>query len=50
MKLTKNGMILELDNPIQIEAFRSSGYTEVREPETAPKPEVKPKTTRKKKD
>lgn len=49
MKLIKDGNSIELDNPIQVDAFISSGYIEVKEQETpAPKPEKK--TTRKKKD
>ena len=49
MKLTKNGVVLEIDNPIHIDAFKSSGWAE--EPETAPKPDkVVKKPTRKKKD
>ena len=46
MKLIKDGNTIELDNPIQIDAFISSGW--VKEPETAPKPETK--KPRKKKD
>lgn len=52
MKLEKNGNVIELDNPIHIDAFKTSGYTEVMEQATpAPKPEKEAKkpTTRKKK-
>lgn len=53
MKLEKNGNVIELDNPIHIDAFLTSGYKKVREQVIpAPKPdkkEVKKPTTRKKK-
>lgn len=53
MKLEKNGNVIELDNPIHIDAFKTSGYVEVKEQDNpAPKPEkkeVKKPTTRKKK-
>lgn len=50
MKLEKNGITLELDNPIQIEAFMTSGWVEEQEI-PAPKPDkVVKKPTRNKKD
>lgn len=50
MKLTKNGVVLEINNPIHIDAFKTSGWVEEQEI-PAPKPnKVVKKPTRNKKD
>jgi hypothetical protein len=51
MKLTKNGVTMEIENPIHIDAFKTSGWAEEQDI-PAPKPEKKVvvKPTRKKKD
>lgn len=50
MKLTKDGIVVELENPVHVEAFKNSGFEEVKEQvKPAPKPEIK-KPSRKKKD